>query len=155
MSSTLRATTSQPRSLLSIARLNIARSRLRSATWSLVRIDQTCFGRSGGLAPTSLPLFQGPRLSEAATEASLSCMVILLVGENGQHAPTHALRSRVGVRLQSRTCRRRASRSVAESDPKQPFGDAPSSKYEGHNFWLFPPVTLTLNEWSLPSRARI
>ena len=51
-----------------------------------MRIDQTCFGRSGGLAPTSLPLFQGPRLSEAATEASL-CMVILLVGENGQHAP--------------------------------------------------------------------
>src|SRR5258708_14839733 len=89
----LRATTSQPRSLLSIARLNIARSRLRSATWSLVRIDQTCFGRSGGLAPTSLPLFQGPRLSEGATEASLSGMVILLVGENGQHAPTHALRS--------------------------------------------------------------
>src|SRR5216683_5737537 len=87
MSSTLRATTSQPRSLLSIARLNIARSRLRSVTWSLVRIDQTCFGRSGGLAPISLPLFQGPRLSVGATEASLSCMVILLVGENGQHAP--------------------------------------------------------------------
>src|SRR6266478_6182256 len=115
MSSTLRATTSQPRSLLSIARLNIARSRLRSATWSLVRTDQTCFGRSGGLVPTSLPLFQGPRLSEAATEASLSCMVILLVGENGQHAPTHALRSRISVRLGSRTGRRRASRSVAES----------------------------------------
>src|SRR5713226_4246606 len=85
MSSTLRATTSQPRSLLSIARLNIARSRLRSATWSLVRIDQTCFGRSGGLAPISLPLFHAPRLSAGATEASLSCMVILLVGENGQH----------------------------------------------------------------------
>ncbi len=62
MSSTLRATTSQPRSLLSMARLNIARSRLRSAIWSLVRIDQTCFGRSGGLAPVTLPLFQGMRL---------------------------------------------------------------------------------------------
>jgi hypothetical protein len=37
-SSTLRATTSQPRSLLSIARLNIARSRLRSAIWSSARI---------------------------------------------------------------------------------------------------------------------
>jgi hypothetical protein len=58
---------------------NIAKSRLRSAIWSFLRIDQTCFGRSGGLAPTSLPLFQGP------TEASLFCMVILLVSENGQH----------------------------------------------------------------------
>jgi hypothetical protein len=52
------AATSQPRSLLSIARLNMAKSRLRSAIWSLVRIDQTCFGRSGGFAPISLPLFQ-------------------------------------------------------------------------------------------------
>jgi hypothetical protein len=57
-----------------------------------VRIDQTCFGRSGGLAPTSLPLFQGPRLSEGATEASLFCMVILLVGENASMASTQAFR---------------------------------------------------------------
>src|SRR6266849_6253853 len=56
MSSTLRATISQPRSLLSIARLNIAKSRVRPSTWSFVRIDQTCFGRSGGFAPISLPL---------------------------------------------------------------------------------------------------
>src|SRR6266487_1381859 len=59
MSSTLIATTSQPRSLLSIARLNMARSRSRPSIWSFVRIDQTCFGRSGGFAPVSLPLFQG------------------------------------------------------------------------------------------------
>ncbi len=44
------ATTSQPRSLLSIARLNIARSRTRPSIWSFVRIDQTCFGRRGGFA---------------------------------------------------------------------------------------------------------
>src|SRR5450631_4378771 len=86
MSSTLRATTSHPRSLLSIARLNIAKSRFRSAIWSLVRIDQTCFGRSGGLAPISLPLFHGTRLGAATgAEVSLSCMVILLVSENDQH----------------------------------------------------------------------
>jgi hypothetical protein len=78
MSSTLRATTSHPRSLLSIARLNIAKSRLRSAIWSLVRIDQTCFGRSGGLAPISLPLFQGVRLGAVEAGISLSCMVSLL-----------------------------------------------------------------------------
>jgi len=45
-------------------------------------------------------LFQGPRLSEGATEASLSCMVILLVGENGQHGlsasvPGHRLVSAI------------------------------------------------------------
>jgi hypothetical protein len=34
-------------SLLSIARLNIARSRDRPSICSLVRIDQTCFGRNG------------------------------------------------------------------------------------------------------------
>jgi hypothetical protein len=49
------------RSLLSIARLNMARSRARPSIWSFVRIDQTCLGRSGGLAPVSFPLFHGTR----------------------------------------------------------------------------------------------
>jgi hypothetical protein len=39
-----------------------ARSRARPSIWSFVRIDQTCFGRSGSFAPVSLPLFQGNRL---------------------------------------------------------------------------------------------
>src|SRR5499427_6695424 len=72
------ATTSQPRSLLSIARLNIARSRARPSTWSFVRIDQTCFGRSGGFAPVSLPLFQGTRFGGAWVWIASSCIVILL-----------------------------------------------------------------------------
>src|SRR3982751_4399533 len=55
------ATTSQPRSLLSIAKLNIARSRVRPSIWSFVRINQTCLGRSGGFAPVSFPLFHGTR----------------------------------------------------------------------------------------------
>jgi hypothetical protein len=49
------------RSLLSIGKLNMARSRVRPSIIGRVRIDQTCFGRSGGLAPISLPLFHGPR----------------------------------------------------------------------------------------------
>src|SRR5450631_1376352 len=77
-SSTLIATTSQPRSLLSIARLNIARSRTRPSIWSFVRIDQTCLGRSGGFAPVSLPLFQGVRVGLFNRQASLSDMVVLL-----------------------------------------------------------------------------
>ena len=48
------ATTSQPRSLLSIAKLNIARSRVRPLIWSFVRIDRTWLGRSGGFAAHSL-----------------------------------------------------------------------------------------------------
>jgi peptide/nickel transport system substrate-binding protein len=38
--------------------LNIAKSRVRPAICNRVRIDQTCFGRSGGFWPISLPLFQ-------------------------------------------------------------------------------------------------
>src|SRR5215469_3814918 len=44
-SSTFRRTTTQPLSLLSIARLNIARSRVRPSICSLLRIDQTSLGR--------------------------------------------------------------------------------------------------------------
>src|SRR5262245_46581492 len=78
MSSTLMATTSQPRSLLSIARLNIASSRVRPSIINRVLMDQTCFGRSGGLAPISFPLFQGVRLGLVDAVVSLSGMVVLL-----------------------------------------------------------------------------
>ena len=59
MSSSRSLTKSQARSLLSIARLKIARSRLDSAISSRTRIDQTCFGSRGFFWPTSNPLFQG------------------------------------------------------------------------------------------------
>jgi hypothetical protein len=72
------ATTSQPRSLLSIAKLNIARSRARPSIWSFVRIDQTCLGRSGGFAPVTLPLFQGTRFWAVGVSFDWSCMVMLL-----------------------------------------------------------------------------
>jgi hypothetical protein len=61
-----------------MARLNIAKSRVRPATSSLVRIDQTCFGWSGGFAPISLPLFQGVRLGVVGAGFSSSGMVKLL-----------------------------------------------------------------------------
>src|SRR5664279_4924458 len=82
-SSTLIATTSQPRNLLSMARLNMARSRVRLSIWSLVRIAQTCFCRNGGLAPVSFPLFQGIHLGAGSSELALSCMVALLVYGGG------------------------------------------------------------------------
>ena len=56
----------------------MARSRVRPSTSNRVRIDQMCFGRSGGLAPISLPLFQGVRDGLFNRQASLSGMVVLL-----------------------------------------------------------------------------
>src|SRR5262245_63995147 len=38
----------------------------------------TCFGRNGGLAPVSLPLFQGVRVRAVKTQLSLSVMILLL-----------------------------------------------------------------------------
>jgi hypothetical protein len=47
---------------------------------------------------------------------------------------------------------RKGGKLKAVADPKQPSDDVASSNYENHNLW---PVSLTLNEWSLPSRVRI
>jgi hypothetical protein len=44
----------------------------------VVRIAQTCFCRSGGLAPISFPLFQGIRPAAGSKKLALSCMVVLL-----------------------------------------------------------------------------
>ena len=53
--------------------------------------DQICFGRSGGFAPVSLPLFQGRRLI-AAVVFSGSPMVLLLRYSERDH---HALRVKI------------------------------------------------------------
>lgn len=58
---TLRRTRSQPRSLLSIARLNNARSRKLSPSLSRARMAQTCLGRRGRFWPIGRPLFHGGR----------------------------------------------------------------------------------------------
>jgi len=58
-----------------MARLNMARSRVRPAICSFVRIDQTCFGRRGGFAPINFPLFQGSR-REACGIASMGSRIV-------------------------------------------------------------------------------
>ncbi len=60
-SRTRSATRSQPRSLLSMARLNRARSRSRSRSCRRIRMAQISRTFSGGFGPVSLPLFQGVR----------------------------------------------------------------------------------------------
>ena len=59
MSSNRSLTRSQARSLLSIARLKMTRSRLDRAISKRTRMDQTCFGSRGFFWPISNPLFQG------------------------------------------------------------------------------------------------
>jgi hypothetical protein len=51
---------------------------IKQCQWSLVRIDHTCLGQSGGLAPMSFPLFQGVHIGADGLEASWTCMVVLL-----------------------------------------------------------------------------
>ena len=63
---------------LSMATSNIARSRVRPWIISRVLIAHTCFGPNGGLAPVSLPLFQGMRVRAVKSQLSLSVMILLL-----------------------------------------------------------------------------
>src|ERR1700677_585480 len=69
-----------------MAKLNRARSRIRPSNSNRVLIDQTCFGRNGGLAPISLPLFQAVCLL-GGEQLSLSDMIVLLCYEDDEHAP--------------------------------------------------------------------
>jgi hypothetical protein len=46
--------------------------------------------------------------------------------------------SRVGVRLLSKTCRRRASRSVAESDPKPTLASLGVASIRANNYLAAP-----------------
>jgi hypothetical protein len=69
--------------LLSMAKLNKARSRICPSNSKRVLIDQTSFGRKGGLAPINLPLFQGVRLL-AGAQFSLFGMIVLLCHEEAR-----------------------------------------------------------------------
>lgn len=65
-STTFIFTRSQPRSLLSMAILNSARSRWFSASSDRTRIAQTCLGFSGRFWPTMRTLFQAGRSARMA-----------------------------------------------------------------------------------------
>ena len=68
---------------------------IRPSNSNRVLIDQTCFGRKGGLAPISLPLFQGVSLLVGA-QFSLSDMILLRCYEEDEHAPARRLCNDVG-----------------------------------------------------------
>ena len=69
----------------SMAKLNITRSGL---------MDQTCFRRSGGLGPISLPLFRGVRLGMVRRLNALSGMALLLGYRANEPAPAAAMLKR-------------------------------------------------------------
>src|SRR6056297_366511 len=101
-------TRSQPRSLLSIARLKSARSRWFSASSSLTLIAQIYFGFSGRFWPTMRPLFQAGRSARMAGKFGV-CMVdpirhILLhrqpdVDTESYHEMLRCIRGRLGAHL--------------------------------------------------------
>jgi hypothetical protein len=69
---------SQARSLLSIAKLNKARSRHRLAICNRTRIAQISLSLNGVFWPTSLPLFQGSRVILAGFTDSMAEVLVLL-----------------------------------------------------------------------------
>jgi len=68
ISLTFSLTRSLPRSLLSIAKLNNAKSRIFFVSSSLILIAQISLILSGGFWPINLPLFQGVRLTFVFSE---------------------------------------------------------------------------------------
>src|SRR5260221_235729 len=84
-------TTSHPRSLLSMARSNIARSRSRPSRSSQNRIAQTCCGLSARLAPTVRPTFHGRRSLAAGSYSecpiALSSSFLAVIGQEENKAP--------------------------------------------------------------------
>jgi hypothetical protein len=76
----------QARSLLSIARLNMARSRVRPSTINRVLIAHTCFGRSGGLARSACPYSRA--CSGRALKVDFHCLAwpYSSVAEGEEHA---------------------------------------------------------------------
>jgi hypothetical protein len=84
---------------------------LRQRTQSLLAHKQVAI--EGGLAPVSLPLFQGVRLDAAGDGFSLSCMVILLGCENDQDG------------VKSSVCARRAVSAFRVTSA------APAAKWRG------------------------
>src|SRR5688572_7861831 len=87
MSRTRRLTRSQPRSLLSMAKLNIARSRTACTFWRWMRMAQMSFGLRGGFWPTSVPLFHDSRwLIASMTQTPFvvdGSLIVSLHGDGG------------------------------------------------------------------------
>ena len=111
------ATTSQPRSLLSIAKLNMARSRARPSIWSFVRIDQTCLGRSGGFAPVSLPLFHGTRLGSHSLDPAWPYSSARL--QRREHVPPDEALESVRFSRQSGLRGRPSGKRPVANDPQR------------------------------------
>src|SRR5215813_12023329 len=120
-SSILSRTRSQPLSLLSIARLNIARSRRRPSICSRTRIVQTYFGLSGRFWPIKRPLFQGERW-----RAGIELSVVIVFSDAD---PIHLC-----ARSASTGCRSLPERHDAPlPDPPALGSEGEGSTHNGHS----------------------
>jgi hypothetical protein len=67
----------------------MAMSRIRPASWSLVRTAQTCLIRSGGFGQINFPVFQAKRFRVPASSVSCLCMSFYSVAGSDQHGPSY------------------------------------------------------------------
>jgi len=102
------------------------------ANCSLLRIDQTCLGRSGGFAPVSLPLFQGSARSLRDRIFRILHGRAPLLQRDDQ--PVHRLSDPSEV-----IWRRSATGSVVQ-EQRPHFGHASSSKFDGNRALAVTPL---------------
>src|ERR1700759_1334391 len=119
-----------------MARLNIAKSRTRRSTWSLVHIDHTFLVRSGGFEPITFPLFHGLRCEPSRPSVVGVCMVVSSVAEADQHAPFVVDRGRrsgfSALRLLAAASRKALSRILTLNRHRQP----PTGQACDRSHWL-------------------
>jgi hypothetical protein len=118
-------TRSQPLSLLSMARLNKARSRLRCSSWSRTRIAHTSFGLRGRFWSTRRPLFHGVRAKRGSGWLPVSMIV------SSKTSPV--LRS-AGPRLTRDTIIYRRRLRLKKADLRVPFRSCSPDAHCGHSY---------------------
>lgn len=85
-------TRSQPRNLLSVAKLKRAKSLVFLASCRRTRMAQMSGRRRGALYPTNLPLLQGVGVQEISVKTFMVCSSIRWRSKNGSTHALHALR---------------------------------------------------------------
>src|SRR6516165_4397248 len=80
-----------PGAVSALARLTIAKSRIRFSIWSLVRMDQTCLAKSGGFGPINVPLFQAVRFGGIDFSFSMAVLISLQDAHDAPGGPAALL----------------------------------------------------------------
>jgi hypothetical protein len=124
-----------------MAKLNMAKSRVRRSSCNLARIDYTCLGCNGGFGPVSLPLFHAGLTGLAHDGGLLSFMVSLLLRDlpdcdGGCQLDDFAAASEVDLPCGVLVAYAAKHVTVAEdgSGANSPFAEAMLENLEGDRF---------------------